>query len=227
MSEILSAKKFRETDPQVKDLAWDKYAHLASNETIMKTKKSLETKGHVVTVVNNAGEALEAIRKLIPDGASVMNAGSTTLQEIGYVDYLKKQTKWKNLHGEILNEPDHVKQSEMRRKAMCADYFLSSCSAISEAGDITVCDASGSRTGAFNFSAGKVVVIAGSNKIVPTYDDAVKRTEQFCLPLESARARIVYKVPGSAINFFVALRSGNPYGPGRVHVILVTECLGY
>lgn len=50
-----------------------------------------------------------------------------------------------------------------------------------------------------------VIVVVGANKIVPTYADAVKRTEEYCLPLESARVRVAYAAMGvkaSSINNF-------------------------
>ena len=39
----------------------------------------MEAKGHKVTVVNTAAEALETLKTTVPKGASVMNSGSTTL----------------------------------------------------------------------------------------------------------------------------------------------------
>lgn len=73
-----------------------------------------------------------------------------------------------------------------------------------------------------------VIVIAGSNKLVPTEADALTRTEQFALPMESARVRIAYKVPASAINNLLVIRGNNPWGkPGRIHIILIKEVLGF
>ena len=135
---------------------------------------------------------------------------------------------WKNLHEEILAEKDQAKAAVLRRESMTADYFLSSVTAVTEEGDITVCDLTGSRVGAFNYAAGNLLIVIGSNKIVPTYDDAVKRTYDYCLPIESARVRIAYKVPASSINNFVAIRGPNPWGaPGRIHVVIVKESLGF
>ena len=56
--------------------------------------------------------------------------------EIGFLDVLKTETKWKNLHADILAETDQAKAAELRRHAMSADYFLSSVSGLSETGDI-------------------------------------------------------------------------------------------
>jgi len=214
---------------RLKNLPFDQYSKPASDDSIAKTKAALIAKQHAVTVVNSKAEALEAIKKLIPQGASVHNAGSRTLIEIGFTDYLKSQTEWNNIHAKILAETDMSKQSELRRTlGNTADYFLSSVTALTEEGEFTVVDLTGTRVGPFTHSASKVIVVVGSNKIVSNYDAAVKRTEQYCLPLESARASIVYGVPGSAINNFVAIKGANPWGgQGRFHIVIVNESLGY
>ncbi len=91
-----------------------------------------------------------------------------------------QQNGWKNLHEEILAEKDQAKAAALRRQSMTADYFLSSVTAVTEEGDITVCDLTGSRVGAFNYAAGNLLIVIGSNKIVPTYDDAVKYVLRAC-----------------------------------------------
>jgi L-lactate utilization protein LutB len=227
MSQLYSVSELEQIEPQIKELP-QKYSRPASDEAIEKTKAALESRGHKVSVVSTPEEAVNLIKEHIPEGASVYNAGSTTLREIGFLDVLKTTNKWRNLHAEFLAETDPVKSAEKRREGMSADYFLSSVSAISEEGDLVVVDASGTRVGGFAYSAKNVVVVAGSNKIVPTYEDAVARTYDFALPLESARARKAYGVPGSAVNYFFALRNAGPWATrGRVHVVLLKNSYGY
>lgn len=121
------------------------------------------------------------------------------------------QHGWDNLHGKILAEADQAKAAKLRREASLADYFLSSVCAVTEQGDLIVVDLTGSRVGPFAYDAQKVVVVVGANKITKDYDTAVKRTYEYCLPLESARVRVAYGVPASSINNFVALRGPNPW----------------
>jgi hypothetical protein len=71
-----------------------------------------------------------------------------------------------------------------------------------------------------------VVVVASTNKIVSTKDDAVKRLHDFCFPLENARAKIVYKM-GSGLQNSLVVHGANPFAPKRYHVILVKELHGY
>lgn len=53
---------------------------------------------------------------------------------------------------------------------------------------------------------------------------ALRRVEEHCLPLESARAQVAYGRP-SAINHLLILNA-EPY-PGRSTVLMVREAVGY
>ncbi len=86
-----------------------KYGQPASVGSIAKTKKAIEANGHEVTVLVNKEEAFEFLKKLVPPNVSINNGHSTTLEEIGFIDYLKTATEWKNIHAEILSENDYVK----------------------------------------------------------------------------------------------------------------------
>jgi L-lactate utilization protein LutC len=202
-----------------------KWDNLATPESIDKTIENLK-KHHInVVVVDTAEEALDAVRKQIPAGADVMNGSSTTLAEIGYVDFLKSGLHgWKNRHESILSEKDPQKQAEKRRLATTADYFVSSAQAVTETGDIVGCDASGSRVGAWLFGANYLIIVAGTNKIVPDVTAAMTRIQEFVFPLESARAQAVYGM-GSNISKVAVLSF--EFDPKRTTVILVKEKLGY
>jgi len=68
------------------------------DETIEATVEALEANGFEVVVVDSADEALQTVQSQIPAGASVMNGHSTTLEEIGFVDYLTEgDHEWESL----------------------------------------------------------------------------------------------------------------------------------
>ncbi|GAM26222.1 hypothetical protein SAMD00019534_093970 [Acytostelium subglobosum LB1] len=202
-----------------------KFRVLPSQSTVEEVAKKLESLNHKATIVKDEAAALALIKTLIPNGASVMNAGSVSLSEIGWIDYLKGSHPWKNLHHDILEEKDPAKQAELRRHSMSADYFVSSVSAVSKDGAIYVCDASGSRVGGFSFAAKNIILVVGTHKIVENDKDGHSRVWDFCLPSESVRAHVAYKVPGSQVQNM--LRIANSNVPGRIHVIFVPKMLGY
>ncbi|KAF2070619.1 hypothetical protein CYY_008058 [Polysphondylium violaceum] len=196
-----------------------------SEELINNVVKALEAKNHRVSVVADEKEALELLKKEIPDKAEVMAASSATLAEIGFKDYyFSNDCKWVNVHKNILSlEPSQ--QGPARSKALASQYFLSSVTAISQDGNIFVADASGTRVGGFTASQ-NMVIVAGVNKLVQNDEEAIKRTELFCLPCESVRARWAYKNQGSVIQNLLNVRFGATMG-NKYHIILIRKLLGY
>ena len=75
------------------------YNTLATNEIINKTVEGLSSKSIEAIVAENGDQAFEKIKELIPQGVSVMNGSSVTLEQIGFVDYLKAGNHgWNNLY---------------------------------------------------------------------------------------------------------------------------------
>ena len=196
-----------------------------NDEALETTVDSLQDNGFEVVVVDSADEALETVQSHIPDGASVMNGHSTTLEEIGFVDYLGEgDHEWESLADEIWSIDDDAERQAARRASQTADYFLGSVNAISQTGALVAADRSGSRVGAYPFAASNVVIVSGVNKIVPTLDDALDRVESVAYPLENERAKDAYGVE-SAIAKQLIFRQ--ELDEGRTTVVLVRESLGY
>ena len=201
-----------------------RWAKLASESDLAQTIESLKSHGINVFVVNNKEEALAKVTHLIPKGVSIANGSSTTLVEIGFVDYLMKGSHgWKNLHEEALKEKDPVKQNDLRRKMATADYFLGSVNAISKTGELVACDASGSRVTAYPFAAKNLLLVAGTNKITNSLNEAMERVREYVFLLESARAKKVYG-RGSMLGKWVIMERDFP---NRTTLILVIEKLGF
>jgi L-lactate utilization protein LutB len=198
---------------------------MPDDETIDETVANLADNGFEVVVVDSPAEALQAVRSHIPAGASVMNGHSTTLEEIGFVEYLSEGDHgWESLPDEIWSIDDDARRQAARRESQTADYFLGSVNAIASSGELVAADRSGSRIGAYPFAAANVVVVSGVNKVVPTLEDALERVESVAYPLENERAREAYGVD-SAIAKQLVFRQ--ELDEGRTTVVLVREKLGY
>ncbi|RLM84077.1 lactate utilization protein [Halobellus sp. Atlit-38R] len=197
----------------------------ANEETIEETVENLEANGFDVVVVDSADEALETLQSHIPAGASVMNGHSTTLEEVGFAEYLTEgDHEWESLPDEIWSIDDDAERQAARRESQTADYFLGGINAISRTGELVAADRSGSRIGAYPFAASNVVIVSGVNKIVPTLEDALDRLESVAYPLENERAKEAYGVE-SAIAKQLIFRQ--ELEDGRTTVVLVRDQLGY
>lgn len=202
------------------------YATLASPEIVQKVMAALEARKMHAVLVNTKAEALAKIQEMIPSGAEVMTASSTTLQEIGFVDLLKsKNHPWNNLKDAIVAETDPAKQTELRKKSLSADYFLGSVHAITESGQVLDASASGSQIPGYAFSSNNVIWVVGTQKIVPTLEDALTRIRTYVFPLEDARMKSVSGY-GSAINK-ILISEGELMPNRKVTLIFVNEKLGF
>lgn len=207
------------------DLDTEKWNRIPEEQAIAATVKAIEERGIQVERLADGSEALARIRELIPPGSEIMNGSSTTLIEIGFQELMDSgKHEWNNLKLAVTKENDALKRARIRRKTVTSDYFLSGVNAIAMTGELVGCDATGSRVGAWSYGAGKLLLVAGVNKIVPGLEDALRRIREYTFPLEDARSRSVYKAP-SKIGKCVIL--ANESQPGRVTLLLIDGSYGY
>lgn len=196
-----------------------------SDDTIDETVANLEANGFEVIVVDSAEDALETIQSHIPADASVMNGHSTTLEEIGFTEYLSEGNhEWVSLPGKIWDIEDDAERQAARRESQTADYFLGGINAIPRTGELVAADRSGSRIGAYPFAASNVVIVSGVNKIVDDLDAALDRLESIAYPLENERAKDAYGVESAIAKQLIFRKE---LEEGRTTVVLVREQLGY
>jgi L-lactate utilization protein LutC len=203
------------------------YDQLASNENIEKTIVELAKRNVEAIVVENKSSALEKIKELIPAGVSVMNGTSTTLMEIGFVDYLKAGNHgWNNLHEAILAEKDPAKQAQLRKGSALSDYYLGSVHALAETGEFVIASNTGSQLPHVVYTSPNLLLVVGAQKIVPTLSDALKRLEEYAVPLEDERSKKVYGVPTS-LNKILIFKGESPMVGRKIRLIIVKEALGF
>ncbi|MEK9182459.1 MAG: LUD domain-containing protein, partial [Patescibacteria group bacterium] len=122
------------------------YKTLATKESTEKTIEALKARGVEALVVGSGADALAKIKELIPEGASVMNGSSVTLEQIGFVEYLKSgEHGWNNLHDGIIAEKDPAKKAELRKLGVLSDYYLGSVHALAETGEFVIASNTGSQ----------------------------------------------------------------------------------
>jgi L-lactate utilization protein LutC len=203
------------------------YDTLASQDTVKKTAAALKEHNFNSVVVANKEEALAKIKETIPAGASVMNGASVTLEQAGYVEYLKSGAHpWHNLHAEVLAEKDPEKQAKMRKHASVSDYYLGSAHAVSETGEIVFGSNSGSQMAHLVYTSPNIILVVGTQKIVPTLSDALKRLEEYVVPLEDKHMLDLYKMHTTYAKTLILHRE-NPNYKRNITIIFVEEKLGF
>jgi hypothetical protein len=138
---------------------------------------------------------------------------------------MKTSTKWNNLHAKILAEKDQAKAADLRREAQAAQYAISSVDAVTEDGEFSLADASGTRVAVVH-AAGKVIFVIGANKLVPTSADAEDRIRNYCFLIESARVRSAYGWPSSSVSNILSVFT-HGLMPSKFHFVIVKESLGF
>lgn len=200
------------------------WEQLPSEEIIEKTAENMRARNFNVRIVNTKEDALKELNLTIPEGSSIMNGSSTTLEEIGMIEKLQNENIWNNLHEPIFKEEDASARNKLYRESLLADYYMASPNAITEDGIIVAVDRTGSRTGAFPFAAKHLVLVSGTNKITKDLNSAMQRIREYVLPLEDKRAQKAYGT-GSEIGKWVIMEK--EVNPDRVIVILVKDKLGF
>ncbi len=202
------------------------YDTLASEESIQKVLDSLPARNIAGEVVKTKEEALARIRALIPAGASVMTGASVSLEEMGFVDFLKSgDHQWKNLKEAVVAEKDPAKQGRLRKEATLADYFLGSVHAITENGEVIIGSNTGSQLPSYTFSSDNVIWVVGTQKIVPTFEEGMKRLHEYVIPLEDVHMQQLYGIHTNLSKLLVFFKEASP--SRKIHLILVQEKLGF
>ncbi|MEK7079816.1 MAG: lactate utilization protein [Patescibacteria group bacterium] len=203
------------------------YDTLADTSTLTKTSAALAAHNFTSEVVASKEDALAKIKELIPANASITNGASRTLEQIGYLDYLKEGShEWKDLQSEVIKEEDAGKRAALRRAASVSDYYLGSAHAVTEEGELFFASNSGSQFPQLAFTATNLILVVGAHKIVPTLDEARARLITRILPLEDENMKQKYGY-GTQHNKTLILHNENPAMGRRVHVIFVNEVLGF
>jgi L-lactate utilization protein LutB len=198
---------------------------------------ALAARGIAFHYVADRRAALAYLQECIPSGARVMNGGSATLEAIGFTEVLASgRYHW--LRPGVSATEEREARIRRRREATIADWLVGGANAVTQAGEIVAVDGSGNRIAGYAFGAGKVILVAGTNKLVPDLAAAFERIRntaavQECRKLEK---RTPCAVTGRCDNEACRgpdrqcgkiLIIENEKIAGRLALVLVGEPLGY
>lgn len=176
-------------------------------------------------------DALNKALELIKEGTTVSWGGTMTMKEIGL------DTALKNGNYTVLDRENAKEGQDIAREAFFADYYIMSANAICDDGQLINIDGNGNRCAALIFGPKNVIVIAGMNKVVQGYENALNRARTVAAPINVQRFPDKVtgcsktgkctdcKSPDTICCNIVTTRISRPQG--KIKVILVNEDLGF
>ena len=134
-------------------------------------------------LVSSVEEARRLIISMSSGCQSFGFGGSDTIRSLGIIEHLKKEGKTIYDHNqEALPLEASIK---IRKEELKSDCFLASANAISMTGEIVNVDGVGNRTSAISFGPGKVIIVAGINKLTTDLESALKRVKEVAAPMRA------------------------------------------
>ena len=196
----------------------------ATKETVEKTIAALSNNGITAELVT-ASSARERVLEMIPEGSEVMIMTSVTVDTLGISEVINGSTKYISLKKKLATMDDKMQKLEKNGIGAAPEYALGSVHAVTEDGSVFIASATGSQLPAYAYGATHVIWVVGTQKIVTNADEAMRRINEYVLPLESERAHKAYGVERSYVN--KVLRVDREVTPGRITILFVDEKVGF
>jgi len=150
---------------------------------IEKCIENLKKNGFDASFFKEIQQAKDYILDMISKYSSFGIGGSDTVRSMNIVQALKDLGK--RVYDHWIEGLSKEQDLEIRLMQGRCDCFLCSANAISASGEIVNVDGIGNRVSAMCFGPKKVVIVAGTNKIVPDLDSAIKRIKEIAAPLRA------------------------------------------
>jgi hypothetical protein len=200
------------------------FTQLATAEQIATTVHALEANQMRVTLVETGEEARSAVLEMIPAGVEVFHAASRTLELTGLAEAIATSARFQPVRPRMAALDRATHRREIRALAARPDVVVGSVQAITEQGQVLLASATGSQLGPAASGAGTVIWVVGTQKLVRTLDEGLRRIQEHCYPLENDRTQRVYG-QASAVNKLLIVQGEAT--PDRIRIVLVKQLLGF
>ncbi len=201
-----------------------RFGEPAPAEHLERAAAALTAHGFTAEILDDAAAARARVKDLIPGGASVFTGASETLRLSGIDADINASRRYQAIKPQILTMDRATQLAEIWRLMSTPDVIVGSVHAVTETGSLVVASGTGSQLPGYAGGAARAIWIAGAQKVVLDLPTALRRVEEHCLPLESARTQVAYGSP-SAINRLLILNA--ELVPGRGTVLLLREAIGF
>ena len=174
-------------------------------------------------VVDTRDEARDLVIGMVPEGAEVHSGKSKTIEDLGLFKHFMESGKFDAIRPKLYAMDRATQGREMRKLGAVPDYELGSVAAITEDGSLVVASATGNQIAAYAGGAGRVILVVGSQKLVPNLDAAMVRIREVVFPYENEQVRARLGVDTKLEKLLVMY---GEWVEGRTTVILVREPVG-
>ncbi len=204
-----------------------KWAEVRDDETVNKTMEALTANGMTVLRAKTSAEAKATVLELIPEGAEVFTSTSVTLDTTGLSTEINESGRYNAARPKLMSEDTPA--AEKARLGAMPEWVVGSVHAVTEDGKVMIVSNTGSQLPGYSYSAGHVVWVVGTNKLVKDLDEGNRRLYEYTLPLEEVRARKAYGIPEDRPGSFISkvLIVNREIKPDRITLVLVDEVLGF
>ena len=161
----------------------DEFARNHLQIGIETTMSSLKKHGFGAEFFETKDEAAKFIVQQAEGCETVGIAGTLSARALGIVPMLEEAGKKLYDHWQL--KPGTPEELACRKSQLTADLFIASTNALTMTGEIVNRDGCGNRTNSMTFGPGKVILVAGRNKIVPDLDSALARIEETAGPIRA------------------------------------------
>jgi hypothetical protein len=200
-----------------------RFTALPDDVTLAATVVALEEHGFSVEVVDDFDAARKAVLARIPEGSSVMTNTSVTLEETGIAEAINDGGPYESARNKMLALDYATQLPEMKAVGGQAEYALGSVHAVTRDGTLVIASASGSQLAPYAWGAANVIFVVGAQKLVPSLEAAHERILEHSLKLEDGRAYAAYG-QNSRIGKVLEIHQEDP---GRIHVVLIRQSVGF
>ena len=195
----------------------------ASDAELETLAANLRARNFDVVVVQTGAEAKSEVLRRIPDGVRIHSGKSKTLEDIGLFDTLMGSDDYDFVRKHTMKLDRITQRREMVKLGATPDLMINSVQAVTEAGQLVVVSASGSQIGAISTGGEKLILVVGSQKIVPNLDVAFQRIQEHVFPYEDARLLEILGIHTAWTRTLILERE---FTAGRTTVILVRDPVG-
>src|SRR6478736_1645881 len=147
-------------------------------DRISRVAAALRSHNIEAIVVDTGAQARDIALGLVPEGGEVHWGKSRTLDDIGLVGQLMEPGRYDAVRARTGAMDRATQAREIRKLVTAPDHMLGSVAAITEDGTLVAASAIGSQLSAYASGAGRLILIVGSQKLVPDLDAAVRRIEE-------------------------------------------------